>query len=775
MMRAVWKWIGTIGCLLHMLLSTGTVSALTPNSQQGTPPRSPDTHRHVWVLSVPGLSFLDVSEVLDADYPHLRMLFTQGMSAGMNVRTPERGVEDVYLALGAGRGAYSPATYQFEQAATSPPSREIAYAFHTGERRKGQIFLPEIEKVKRLQQRGAHDGVPGALGEELAKQGIQVRVYGNRDRGKGADAAMLRHAPYLLMDHSGQVEEGTIHQGTNIQHPNRAYGMQTHYAWLQEQLGELADIRDSSVQASSAVTLVELGDLDRLLSSKELLSLDVYRDQYVRVLRDLDRMVAFAIARLSATDTLLLFSPLPQGEAVVQKYLLAPIVVYPGSFDSDSDSPPTGGWLTSLTTKRTGIVSYADFAPTLLKLLGVESQSEQGGWIGHPMTQIASEDAIFQLTDWMREAAEVYRLRPRLLIPFVTYEVLMLIVLILIWLVKPGKRRLSVATFISYTLLAAPVAMLWSGYVGSGGVVGMSLFFLLACLLLSVICMRFRGLYGIAIMTTITVYAILIDGLTGANGMQHSVLGYDPMIGARYYGIGNELMGVLIGAALMSALMWIQISRISGTGKPWTRLHGVLLGLLVWGYLASPMLGTNAGGAITTSAAVVYVLLYGGKRRLRLQWRRSVVAGSLFAGLVVVGFILWLLNLPLLTGGETGQSHIGKAMRQLEQGNWTYVSHLVLRKLQMNMHLVSVSMWTKVWVVTICLLPVLLLHPKGLLQRWQQQYPYLIAACTAISISAVAAFIVNDSGIVAASTMIVFAVVPLFIVHFQELSASQSA
>ena len=50
---------------------------------------------------------------------------------------------------------------------------------------------------------------------------------------------------------------------------------------------------------------------------------------------------------------------------------------------------------------------------------------------------------------------------------------------------------------------------------------------------------------------TLLVFGLLLDIVSGQNLIKNSLLGYDPIIGARYYGIGNEYVGILIGAVLV--------------------------------------------------------------------------------------------------------------------------------------------------------------------------------------------------------------------------------
>lgn len=77
--------------------------------------------------------------------------------------------------------------------------------------------------------------------------------------------------------------------------------------------------------------------------------------------------------------------------------------------------------------------------------------------------------------------------------------------------------------------------------------------------------------------------------------IKNSLLGYDPIIGARFYGIGNEYMGVLVGASLITISIFFEKFGFKNI---------ILLpfALAVVFIMGNPMMGANVGGTITISA-----------------------------------------------------------------------------------------------------------------------------------------------------------------------------
>ncbi|TBL67752.1 hypothetical protein EYB31_39355 [Paenibacillus thalictri] len=128
---------------------------------------------------------------------------------------------------------------------------------------------------------------------------------------------------------------------------------------------------------------------------------------------------------------------------------------------------------------------------------------------------------------------------------------------------------------------------------------------------------------------------------------------------------------------------------------------------------------------------------------------------------------LWLLN-AAITLPPAQQTHIGRAFGQLAAGRVDVIGAIIRRKLEMNAHLIAVSAWSKVLLTALFVMAVMLLKPRGIFKEWQRRYPYLMQGFTAGAIGTVAALVFNDSGIVAAATMIVYVAVPMLLLRLNE-------
>lgn len=719
-----------------------------------------------------------------APYPHLTQLVQEGATGAMNVRTPVRGVEDVYASIGLGAPMQADSNLQaYNVQERILAGREQGLAGEMFTRRTGQavaaqqVVVPDIANWSSMQQ-----GPALRLGDMLRQAGIPVFAFGNRDRGwadsTATDAGRLgRHVPFLVMDGAGTAY-GDVSVRMNMADPGRPYGLRTNYDELFNLLGELPD---------PAVAVVELGDLDRLYDARTYYHTEQFESLKHIVLSEID---AFAGQLLNGHAAefqprlLVLYSPYVHMEAYRTYLRMAPITLW-GQEVSTSV-------LTSPTTRRPGVVSLYDLAPTILEWLNVQPIPTM---IGAAMGTLPAEKPLQEVTQSVGLMRKIYELRPPLLYTFVTYEITVLLSL-LVFVISPftWRRRMPpwlwhpASAMLLLSLLAAPVILLIMGWIAglSGG--GLAAFFIAGTAVVAAVATmiawqmqpqheqfpkRYFGTVAAAgWIGAVGAAVILGDGLMGAQAMKRSVLGYDAMVGARYYGIGNEFMGVLIGSALLAVAVAAQY------GAPWgsRRRRGLaLLSLVVFAtilvYMAAPSGGTNAGGSLT--AAVAFAILY--TRLFTRLWegRRKLVgligvgAAAGIAGLL----LLWGLN-AWLPSDASGRTHIGKAMALVEGGRLDLIAGMIYRKLSMNLHLIGVSSWSKVLIAGLLVMIVLLMKPRGVFHRWQYAVPDLMHGFVAIVAGAVTALLLNDSGIVSAATMIIYVAVPMLLLRLQEIAAT---
>ncbi|GIQ67382.1 hypothetical protein DUZ99_02360 [Xylanibacillus composti] len=790
--RSIWgKWACLIGYLAFLTIATlVTISADKVYAEAGERSSEASAEQNqgrMLLIAVPGLSFQEWNEAELSRYPHLRQLVREGATGAMNIRTPVRGVEDVYASIGLGAPMEAGASLQaYHVQEWVQFGKEQGFAGELLARRTGlamselEVVVPDIVDWPALQNDTAH-----RLGDMLLQAGVPVYAFGNRDRGwpdqLAPDAAKLgRHAPLLLINRDGAAS-GDVSARTNALDPGRPFGLRTNYEALLHQLQHLP---------SPSLALVELGDLDRLYDARSLYQTEQFHMLKHTILQEMDAFVGQLINRNGSGAQypfLLLFSPSVHADAYRSYNRMAPITLWRPDNGSGGSA-----LLTSATTRRAAVVSMYDIAPTLLAELHLQKPPTMIGAVMHAQPKENALEEAAQTVELMRK---IYELRPPLLYSFVSYEITVLLGLLVI-VVFPSAWRARMPAWLWQTvggalllsLLAAPVVLLVMGWAAHLPGEGLGALFVTGTAALAVAAVmtgnlgRASGKQNVqncsgsvqaaGWLGAAGAAAILLDGLTGAEAMKHSVLGYDAMVGARYYGIGNEFMGVLVGSALLATAAAAQYwAPARGRRRSVLAVLSLAAFLIILFYLAAPSGGTNAGGALTaaTAFAILYTRLFtrlweGKRAMVRLI---GIAAAAGLSGLL----LLWGLNawLPM---DAASQSHIGKAMELVEGGRLDLIAAMVYRKLSMNVHLIGVSSWSKVLIASLLVMIVLLIKPRGVFHRWQHAVPDLMHGFIAIVAGAVTALLVNDSGIVSAATMIVYVAVPMLLLRLHELSAS---
>ncbi|MZQ83752.1 hypothetical protein GQF01_16705 [Paenibacillus sp. 5J-6] len=740
--------------------------------------------KQVTVVSIPGLSFLELRPDQLSALPHFEHITQFGAVGAMNIRTTNRSMRDVYASLGAGEpavGIVEALTFEARESRHGVRVSELMNRY-TGQLGGGQtslleensLIVPELAMLKRLNKEQAY-GV-GAMGDLLKTYGVHRSVLGSSDLGRGMhleQKQLRRYAPLMLMDSNGFVDKGTLGDDAAMAVVDRPGGMSTDYA-------HLTSLWKNRQQLS--ISVIELGDLYRLYSERAHYDQDRFNELKGLVLRDMDQWLGQLLEGMKpGTDSLWMFSPEVNAEAAKSKLYLSPLLHYTAS--------GSGGILVSESTRRLGIVTSQDFTSTLLNEFKIPVPN---GLIGIPLAASGMSHALDELVRDQSSIQMIYRSRPSLLYPFATFEMIVLLISLIyaLWIKRRGRKEVvpaqGVLRILLLSLLTAPAVMLILGWIAvpattqfgiNGAIIMLVVSLVAGSLILAFILTAYSETTAMIWLGVGTAAIIVLDTCTGAYAMKYSVLGYDPMIGARYYGIGNEYMGVLIGALVLGITAALQ-RRYAARGTRASRtaaLAACAAFLLVTVCLTAPSLGANAGGALSAAVAfgVAGVQCFAGERWRELRLGR---ASALLAALLALGVgALWLLNSADSPAAFARESHVGRAFHALRAGQFDQIGHLIVRKLRMNVHLLRASVWSKVLITSLFVMAVLVLRPRGRLRVWQHKNPYWMYGFSANMIGAIAALLLNDSGIVAAATMIVFVAVPLLLLRLGELAVEQGA
>ncbi len=195
---------------------------------------------------------------------------------------------------------------------------------------------------------------------------------------------------------------------------------------------------------------------------------------------------------------------------------------------------------------------------------------------------------------------------------------------------------------------------------------------LLSPLLASVTVAALRGYRALAVASALTVLAYAVDVIAGSPLTSLSLLGPNPGLGVRFYGIGNELealLAVLVVAGTGAALTGFARSASARAAA----IGFVAIGLLAAFVFAAGRFGADVGAAIVfpVGAAVAAVAVAGRSRRLGVL---AVIAAP-FAVLALLALI------DLVSGAN---AHLTRSV--LDAGGLGDLADVAQRRLQLSAH-----------------------------------------------------------------------------------------
>lgn len=479
--------------------------------------------------------------------------------------------------------------------------------------------------------------------------------------------------------------------------------------------------------------------------------------QYQRVLRDLSLFLDQLLVERKSHQRIVLASPAVNHVATKEKALLTPVFIW---------GEKASGVLTSATTRQSGLVSGLDMVPTVLTWLDVPIPK---GLAGH-VIRIEKGNGLTALQNQVSEIHHTYATRPAVLYTYVMLQIVIVGSAVVLWWfgrkregvgllrLRRGIRLALLALLWFPALLLAESLLHWQvpGAVVLGG--------LIMTALIAAFWQEAHALPRIVMTVSgVTTAILLVDGWTGAHLMRQSYLGYDPVIGARFYGLGNEYEGVLIGSTIM--LVASLYERMRGGQKnlsrenKWLPAVSAAIYSVVLYYMVAPNLGTDAGGFLAGLIGFTVALS-------RLEgWRIGKKGLLLLAGGLVMG-VCSLMAISLMS--DQPLTHVGRLSQQIVHGEWSEVGQMIERKLAMNLRLIRVSIWSKAFVVSLIALGVLTLKNDRFLHHLAKDTPYLVKGFAGVIVGALAGLILNDSGIVTAATCITFLVVPALYAALEE-------
>ena len=704
-------------------------------------------HR-VLILDLPRFDLAELAAKTGARrYPNLVQLIDSSGVGLMTTALPDPLTADrIYLSINSGnqvKTVSDTATVYNAGEETQRQPAGLLYQSLTGIQvppgSAADLGLPLIEQANDRTVRASL----GLFGKLLHRNSLQTAAIGNADAN-----SPNRDAAAMLMDENGLIDWGAVGPETLRDDPLFPYGRRTDPAKILAYWHQF--------KAKAQVTLITLGDLERLDHYEVYLTKkrwDFYRGQ---VLQNYDQLWGALRKEIDFQHTMVVvFTAMPPEKEPAPGWHLTPLVIKEPGFGT--------GLLYSSSTRQAGIVTGYDLAVTLLNFLGIDTQ---GRYNGVNLKLIAGK-----WRDLPRERSDLiknYEFRWPLLTGY-GYLHIGLFLLMAAGLIFGFSRRLIRRLEYGYLFLLTIPAVFsieallnpldWLSIFGwTLGLAGM--FFA------GVFFGARRNRFGMLSLISIFTFAIImVDVLLNGYCELKSFLGYSAVAGARFYGIGNEYLGFLLGAYIVMVSVnydWICTRRI---GRYRSQLLWLAV-ILITGFIVHPNLGAKIGGGVTALIGLSITTYLWLERPIRFQELVGLLA-ALIIMLACAGIWDYYLNRSSIT-------HFGQLLTFIKSSGLKTVLELIKRKIQLNFRIINYSGWTKVLIGVLLIVPLLYRKPPAVVAGLIQKYPGITRGFLGLTITALIGLLVNDSGIVTAATMYIFGVMMLMLVIIKEVTSDGS-
>ena len=619
-----------VGAAVAVLAVLAVLAATVTAGIAGASAAQADVPGPVVLIGTAGLRWDDV----DADTPALTALLQTGSIGTLAVRSlrPTSCPVDGWLAVSAGkRAADEPAPDD----GCRPPQAQIPTAAGAGSAPRWAVYQREARAA-------SFEAEPGLLGETLARQRVPAAAIG-----PGAVLA--------LADRSGRAAK----------------------AWpgADATLGAGGD--DARIGT----------DVTAALAGNRLLVVDVgaltdgtavtRRNQVLA----LDSRIGLVLGAAGDSATVLVASLADSGAAGGPHLQLLAAV---------GPAPQGGrygrGLLAARSTRQDGMAQTTDLMPTLLAALSVPIPAAAVGAVLAPVPGGGEAARQRRVTD-LELAAQ--RVRP-IVAWFFNGLILAQLLLygIATWVLRRDRtdpksraRVLRATRRTAVVFAAVPAATFlanlapwWRTDLTLLAVTGAVLAFVLPIALLALLGpWRDTMLGPLGVVGAVTAAVLGLDVATGSHLMLSSLMGVQPLVAGRFYGLSNPGFALFATGMLLAAVAAADL--LTRRGRPRAAIGAVaVLGLLAVLVDGTPGIGSDFGGppAIIPAFAVLGLLVAG----VRLNWRRALLI------LAVTLLVIVALSTADYLRPAGDRTHLGRFVQTLiDGGAWP----VIRRKLDQNL------------------------------------------------------------------------------------------
>lgn len=660
-----------------------------------------------------------------------KKLENEGYIGLMNIRG-DQGNDDrrSYAAVGAGGRVTLPSQslINFEEA---NKANKEAYKAETGHNAKKINDMTINYSLSENLENGSYGSKLGSLGQTLADEKLKASVIGNADKVNNGELLKNRNIALMAMDNIGRVEDGNV-DNINMKDNTMPYGISTDYNKLKSETKKFYE--------NSDVVFVELGDTYRLDEYKDYLNDKTYKNMKENIYKNIDSYLNEVFKMVNENDTVYITSMFPSKEDYKNQKRLSPIIKFDGSGK---------GVLKSATTRRDGVVGNLDLGVDILSNFGLENEN----MVGKKFVDVNKSNNIEFINHEFEKMVSMLGVRSTIVntsVGIVAAAWIICTILLVFFKDKLPKKELiftilkeivKLGILIPLAFIVAPIFNFSTQAGIAIGIVGT----LVGLYIIGKLFFK-KDMSYMMFFSLLTIVVIVIDSIFGTHLMQNNIMSYDAIIGARYYGVGNEYEGITIGCAIFAFSVLLNYKKI----PRWSVIIFTLIILITSAY---PSMGANVGGCISESVAYVLFILLAFD--VKMDFKKYILVG--LVPVILVGLF------ATLDVVSKSQSHLSGFVNQIMVNGPGAIIQTFTRKIQMNIDIATSNKFIIIALVVAGFMSKFIFKPSRHFKKLADKYPYIFKGFVAITVGCIVALVFNDSGIVAAGTGSIYILIPLLV------------
>jgi hypothetical protein len=416
------------------------------------------------------------------------------------------------------------------------------------------------------------------------------------------------------------------------------------------------------------------------------------------------------------------------------------------------------GVLVSSSTKQRGLAQAPDVTATVLSAVGLPVP---GAVTGAPLTvdpapdnsEVRAKARLTYLADYDEASHDVHDLVEPFFTVFAYGQLAIYLLVLLVYKGRLGSERTRVTTLsrvrvLSVAAASVPVSTFLANLLPwwRFPVEMISVVAAVGLFVAIIATAALRGPWGrwalgpMAFVSATTMAVLAVDVMTGSRLQLSSLMGLQPVVGGRYYGMGNPTFALFATATILLCTAVSSMLVLAGRQKA-AAVAVALIGGFAVVVDAMPFWGADGGGPPALVPGLAYLIF--AVLGLKLTWKRLLY---LVLGVVALFFVI--AGADWLRPAES-RSHLGRFVQAIIDGN---ALDIVIRKGQQNIDILLGNAPLTLLVPAALLFVIYVLaRPTSwgsrAMQRSYDQAPTLRAGLIALLVTLTIGFLINDSGV----------------------------